>query len=147
MEPTSGSGGGGGGGGTPKYQYGGRLAYTQPNTPEMSVGLSYRRQVMSTEALSSRDLVDVDRRSTGSSKHVSFDASSPSSEIYTSAIPANASKSQERLLGSKTPEAVSQDNVRRQQGAAFSPVLARAILLGNYRPYVHYPYVRGLPVY
>lgn len=107
------------------YRYGGRLAYTQPNTPEMSQAL-YRRQVMSSEAL-----LD-DRRSTGSiSKHVSFDASSPCSEIYTSAVPANASKSQERLLDgrSKTPEPFL-DTKRHHQTAAFSPVLARAILLG-----------------
>lgn len=109
------------------FRYGGRLAYTQPNTPELSAAL-YRRQVMSSEAL-----VD-DRRSTGSmSKHVSFDASSPCSEIYTSAVPANASKSTERLLdGRKTPEPFAPDSSksRHHQTAAFSPVLARAILLG-----------------
>lgn len=106
------------------FRYGGRLAYTQPNTPELSAAL-YRRQVMSSEAL-----VD-DRRSTGSmSKHVSFDASSPCSEIYTSAVPANASKSQERLLdGRKTPEPFPETK-RHHQTSAFSPVLARAILLG-----------------
>lgn len=106
------------------FRYGGRLAYTQPNTPELSAAL-YRRQVMSSEAL-----LD-DRRSTGSmSKHVSFDASSPCSEIYTSAVPANASKSQERLLdGRKTPEPFP-DSKRHHQTSAFSPVLARAILLG-----------------
>ena len=136
MEPT------GGGGIRTNYQYGGRLAYTQPNTPELSIGQFYhRRQVMSSEALTQVDpllaAAAADRRSTGSSKHVSFDASSPSSEIYTSAIPANASKSQERLLGSKTPEAVHQQDAanairQRQHGAAFSPVLARAILLGTF---------------
>lgn len=107
------------------FRYGGRLAYTQPNTPELSAAL-YRRQVMSSEAL-----LD-DRRSTGSiSKHVSFDASSPCSEIYTSAVPANASKSQERLLdGRKTPEPFSESKRHPHQTAAFSPVLARAILLG-----------------
>lgn len=107
------------------FRYGGRLAYTQPNTPELSAAL-YRRQVMSSEAL-----LD-DRRSTGSmSKHVSFDASSPCSEIYTSAVPANASKSQERLLdGRKTPEPFPDSKRHPHQTAAFSPVLARAILLG-----------------
>jgi hypothetical protein len=107
------------------FRYGGRLAYTQPNTPELSAAL-YRRQVMSSEAL-----LD-DRRSTGSmSKHVSFDASSPCSEIYTSAVPANASKSQERLLdGRKTPEPFLESKRHPHQTAAFSPVLARAILLG-----------------
>ncbi|XP_057373324.1 uncharacterized protein LOC130694273 isoform X2 [Daphnia carinata] len=110
------------------FRYGGRLAYTQPNTPELSAAL-YRRQVMSSEAL-----LD-DRRSTGSiSKHVSFDASSPCSEIYTSAVPANASKSQERLLdGRKTPEPFIESKRHPHQTAAFSPVLARAILLERLR--------------
>ncbi|XP_046634957.1 uncharacterized protein LOC124314010 isoform X4 [Daphnia pulicaria] len=110
------------------FRYGGRLAYTQPNTPELSAAL-YRRQVMSSEAL-----LD-DRRSTGSmSKHVSFDASSPCSEIYTSAVPANASKSQERLLdGRKTPEPFLESKRHPHQTAAFSPVLARAILLERLR--------------
>lgn len=81
--------------------------------------------------MSSEALLD-DRRSTGSiSKHVSFDASSPCSEIYTSAVPANASKSQERLLdGRKTPEPFIESKRHPHQTAAFSPVLARAILLG-----------------
>ena len=101
------------------FRYGGRLAYTQPNTPELSAAL-YRRQVMSTEAL-----ID-DRRG----KHVSFDASSPTSEIYTSAVPANC-KSQERLLdGRKTPEFFAAPDPKRMSSSAFSPVLARAILLG-----------------
>ncbi|KAI9556589.1 hypothetical protein GHT06_016379 [Daphnia sinensis] len=110
------------------FRYGGRLAYTQPNTPELSAAL-YRRQVMSSEAL-----LD-DRRSIGSiSKHVSFDASSPCSEIYTSAVPANASKSQERLLdGRKTPEPFIESKRHPHQTAAFSPVLARAILLERLR--------------
>ncbi|XP_045031399.1 uncharacterized protein LOC116925408 isoform X4 [Daphnia magna] len=115
-------------GGNHPFRYGGRLAYTQPNTPELSAAL-YRRQVMSSEAL-----LD-DRRSTGSiSKHVSFDASSPCSEIYTSAVPANASKSQERLLdGRKTPEPFIESKRHPHQTAAFSPVLARAILLERLR--------------
>lgn len=110
--------------GSQPFRYGGRLAYTQPNTPELSAAL-YRRQVMSSEALAD------DRRSIGStSKHVSFDASSPNSEIYTSAVPANASKSQERLLdGRKTPEPFPEP--KRLHTGAFSPVLARAILLGT----------------
>ena len=77
---------------------------------------------MSTEAL-----LD-DRRG----KHVSFDASSPTSEIYTSCVPAN-SKSLERLLdGRKTPEFNHPHDVQRRKsyGSSFSPVLAKAILLG-----------------
>ena len=80
-------------------------------------------QVMSTEAL-----LD-DRRG----KHVSFDASSPTSEIYTSCVPAN-SKSLERLLdGRKTPEFAHPHDLQRRKssGASFSPVLAKAILLGK----------------
>ena len=86
------------------FRYGGRLAYTQPNTPELSAAL-HRRQMMSSEASAISAMGEEQRRMTGSSKHVSFDASSPTSEIYTSAVPAN-SKSQERLLdsGRKTPE-------------------------------------------
>lgn len=111
--------------GSQPFRYGARLAYTQPNTPELSAAL-YRRQVMSSEALAD------DRRSVGStSKHVSFDASSPNSEIYTAAVPANASKSQERLLdGRKTPEPFGEP--KRVHAGTFSPVLARAILLGTF---------------
>ena len=141
------------------FQYGGRLAYTQPNTPEMSAAL-YRRQVMSSEALLMDDpgtgRLPASRRSSGgdgmSNKHVSFDAaSSPSSptssEIYTAAVPANASKSTERLLDIRSGSSSRNNNAdafvssglgkskghqqQQQQQGAFSPVLARAILLGN----------------
>lgn len=100
---------------------------------------------------------------TSSSKHVSFDdGSSPSSpsssEIYTAAVPANASKSTERLLdgldirGSRSGDNLvssgfsvkssshhrhkkhhqqqPQQQQQQQQQASLSPVLARAILLG-----------------
>lgn len=144
------------------FYYGGRLAYTQPNTPEMSVAI-HRRQVMSSEALlmddSSHQPPSSSRRSSagdGMSKHVSFDnPSSPSSpnssEIYTAAVPANASKSTERLLeirgGGRHADAQITSGLggktQPQQGA-LSPVLARAILLGSpLNPFLVNTYIRG----
>lgn len=128
----------------------------------MSAAL-YRRQVMSSEALVTTD--ESGRplgRPTGlggsssaiPTKHVSFDdgssPTSPASEIYTAAVPANASKSTERLLetrsiGGRSVETLISSGLppacgrappsqhQHQQQASFSPVLARAILLGNER--------------
>ena len=125
----------------------------------MSAAL-YRRQVMSSEALvttdeSGRPLGRPTGLGGSSSampiKHVSFDdgssPTSPTSEIYTAAVPANASKSTERLLetrstGGRSVETLISSGLppacgrpppsqHQQQQASFSPVLARAILLGK----------------
>ena len=100
------------------FRYGGRLAYTQPNTPDLSAVHHRRQQHYYQQQQQQQQQPFDDRRP--SSKHVSFDATSPPplsnnnincpADIYVSSSGGAAdrhciSKSQERLLdGRKTPE-------------------------------------------
>ncbi|XP_065574346.1 uncharacterized protein LOC136036193 isoform X3 [Artemia franciscana] len=104
--------------GTP-FNYGGRIGYTHPNTPDFST-LPLRRQLQSPDSPDERR-----------AKHVSFDASSPqhgSPGALQEHVSSLTSLAGERLLDARKS---SPEDVLRKlaESAALSPLIAKALIL------------------